>query len=113
PEAVFDRLASLKDKASRGDMPLASLAYETNTHKRGGEYSLCFAAESGGKLLEKIDLILKSKDPVIWKETPPAFRPKGIFVGQRKKPGKIAFLFPGQGSQYVDMLKDLRDKYPI
>jgi acyl transferase domain-containing protein/acyl carrier protein/NAD(P)-dependent dehydrogenase (short-subunit alcohol dehydrogenase family) len=41
-----------------------------------------------------------------------ALRNKGVFLG-RGAPGKVAFLFPGQGSQYVDMLKDLRDVEPI
>ena len=29
------------------------------------------------------------------------------------KPGKVAFLFPGQGSQYVNMLRDLRQVEPV
>ncbi len=36
-----------------------------------------------------------------------ALRAKGIFLGKGPAP-KVAFLFAGQGSQYVNMLKDLR-----
>jgi len=39
-------------------------------------------------------------------------RAQGVFVG-RGKPGKVAFLYTGQGSQYVNMLADLRRREPI
>jgi acyl transferase domain-containing protein/acyl carrier protein/NAD(P)-dependent dehydrogenase (short-subunit alcohol dehydrogenase family) len=41
-----------------------------------------------------------------------ALRPKGIFLGSGPAP-KVAFLFAGQGSQYVNMLKFLREKESI
>ena len=39
-------------------------------------------------------------------------RAQGVFVG-RGAPGKVAFLYTGQGSQYVNMLRDLRQREPI
>ncbi|MGZ4585767.1 MAG: type I polyketide synthase, partial [Mycobacterium sp.] len=39
-------------------------------------------------------------------------RAQGVFVG-RGAPGKVAFLYTGQGSQYVNMLADLREREPI
>jgi acyl transferase domain-containing protein len=32
-----------------------------------------------------------------------ALQAQGIFRGSGAKPGKLAFLFPGQGSQYINM----------
>ena len=41
-----------------------------------------------------------------------ALRAKGIFLGKGPAP-KVAFLFAGQGSQYVNMLKNLRSTEPV
>ncbi|MDH5403301.1 MAG: acyltransferase domain-containing protein, partial [Candidatus Heimdallarchaeota archaeon] len=40
-------------------------------------------------------------------------RAKGIFTSTNLEKGKIAFVFPGQGSQYVNMLKALSKKFAI
>jgi acyl transferase domain-containing protein len=37
---------------------------------------------------------------------------EGIFVGSGALPGGLALLFPGQGSQYVGMLRDLACRFP-
>ncbi len=38
---------------------------------------------------------------------------QGVFLGKGKPQGKVAFLFPGQGTQYVNMLRDLAAKYEV
>ncbi|MFN8640914.1 MAG: hypothetical protein U0802_04350 [Candidatus Binatia bacterium] len=44
----------------------------------------------------------------MWK----ALRAQGVFRGQGA-PGTVAFLYTGQGSQYVNMLADLRQREPL
>ena len=60
------------------------------------------------KRLEKALTGLETNNPSMWK----ALQAHGIYHGSGK-PGKVAFLFPGQGSQYVNMLLDLRDSEPV
>ncbi|MEN6572626.1 MAG: SDR family NAD(P)-dependent oxidoreductase [Anaerolineaceae bacterium] len=60
------------------------------------------------KRLEKTLEAFKNDTPSTWK----AMQAHGVYRGSGK-PGKVAFLFPGQGSQYVNMLLDLRDTEPL
>ena len=50
----------------------------------------------------------RSGAPAMWK----MLRAQGVFVGRGPAP-KVAFLYTGQGSQYVNMLKGLRTLEPI
>jgi malonyl CoA-acyl carrier protein transacylase len=38
---------------------------------------------------------------------------QGVFINKGKPQGKVAFLFPGQGTQYVNMFRDLAQKYEV
>jgi acyl transferase domain-containing protein/NAD(P)-dependent dehydrogenase (short-subunit alcohol dehydrogenase family) len=49
-----------------------------------------------------------SDQPAMWK----ALRAQGIFRGNGPRP-KVAFLYPGQGSQYLNMLQSLSAAEPI
>ena len=51
---------------------------------------------------------LAANQPAVWK----ALRAQGIFRGQGPAP-KVAFLYTGQGSQYVNMLRPLYTAEPI
>ncbi len=62
-------------------------------------------------LARKIDLALKAferDEASVWT----ALTSQGVFRGAGEKQ-KVAFLYPGQGSQYLNMLAELRDREPV
>jgi hypothetical protein len=59
--------------------------------------------------LQKAQKALATDAPATWK----AFQAQGVFRGSGAAPGKIAFLFTGQGSQYVNMGRDLAAVNPL
>ncbi|MDW8269392.1 MAG: beta-ketoacyl synthase N-terminal-like domain-containing protein, partial [Anaerolineae bacterium] len=64
------------------------------------------------ELLERLQKARKAlgfDNPAAWK----ALTAQGIFRGSGRPPGKIAFLFPGQGSQYVNMGRELAEWEPV
>jgi acyl transferase domain-containing protein len=63
------------------------------------------------ELLDRLQKALKALDaenPSVWK----ALQAQGIFRGSGPRPGQIAFLFPGQGSQYLNMGRALHALSP-
>ena len=65
----------------------------------------------GPDLVAKAELalrVLQAGNPSAW----PALRGRGIHRGSGT-PGKVAFLYTGQGSQYANMLAELRRREPV
>ncbi len=65
------------------------------------------AADLSEKAAKALNAMIADQ-PAMWK----ALRPQGIFRGSGPA-GKVAFLYTGQGSQYVNMLRTLRACEPI
>ena len=64
----------------------------------------------GDELVAKAEIalrVMQSGNSAPW----PALRGRGIYRGSGS-PGKVAFLYTGQGSQYANMLADLRGREP-
>ena len=67
---------------------------------------------SHDELLDRLSKARKAMgfdNPQAWK----ALSAQGVFRGSGKTPGKVAFLFPGQGSQYTNMGRELAAIEPV
>ncbi|MCZ6688246.1 MAG: beta-ketoacyl synthase N-terminal-like domain-containing protein, partial [Planctomycetota bacterium] len=72
---------------------------------------LLIVAERGGTDLQELftdarKMLSRQPDATSWST------PNGIYFGSGDPDGLLGFLFPGQGSQYVGMLRDLACQFP-
>jgi len=106
--ALGDRLRGVQKEAQAGRVP--ALAAPAEADLRAPE-RLAIDYADAGDLAAKATAALKglaANQPAMWK----ALRAQGIFRGRGPAP-KLAFLYTGQGSQYVNMLKPIRAAEPI
>ncbi|HET8823490.1 MAG TPA: type I polyketide synthase, partial [Terriglobales bacterium] len=101
-EAIAERLRKLVEEAKAGRAPAPAAPAEADL-RAAERLAIDYAtaadlAERGTNALKA----LAANQPAIWK----ALRAQGIYRGKGVA-GKVAFLYPGQGSQYVNMLKPL------
>ncbi len=106
--ALIKRLRAVEKDAKAGKAPAPSAPAESDLH---APERLAIDYADAAELANKAGSALKAiagNQPAIWK----ALRAQGIFRGHGPTP-KVAFLYTGQGSQYANMLKLLRDKEPV
>jgi acyl transferase domain-containing protein/NAD(P)-dependent dehydrogenase (short-subunit alcohol dehydrogenase family) len=106
--ALAERLGAVQKDAEAGDAPAPAAPAETDL--RAPE-RLAIDYADAAELADKSAKALKAlaaNQPAVWK----ALRAQGIFRGHGPAP-KVAFLYTGQGSQYVNMLQTLRAAEPI
>jgi acyl transferase domain-containing protein/NAD(P)-dependent dehydrogenase (short-subunit alcohol dehydrogenase family) len=102
------RLLAVQNDAAAGRAPAPAAPNEADLRapeRLAIDYA--DAAELADKSTKALKA-LKANQPAIWK----ALRAQGIFRGTGPAP-KVAFLYTGQGSQYVNMLLPLRAAEPI
>ena len=113
-QELFDSLNKLSKEITDDEFYLVKNAYKNHTAPRA-QFAVAINAESTAKLKSKIAYFLeKAVGGNIWEEQSLYLKMKGIypFHPTTQKP-KVCFMFPGQGAQYVDMMKDLASKYKI
>ncbi|RMD99167.1 MAG: polyketide synthase, partial [Deltaproteobacteria bacterium] len=90
---------------------MVELAHPLRTNARNQPFRVAFSAVDPKDLTKKVKLALEA---IAEPRKRHMFRVKGIFFTEgEREPGKIAFMFPGQGSQYVNMCRNLYRKYRI
>ncbi len=93
--------------------PMSDIAQPMNARPQE-EWGVSIVAKSPADLREKIEFLNTNAKPETWDNAPLNFRLKGVYTFRRTHhDAKIGFLFPGQGSQYVDMMRDLAAKYNV
>lgn len=105
---LAERLHAIEKEARPGRAPAPAAPAERDlraTERIAIDYT--DAADLGTKAASTLKAIAVNQ-PAVWK----ALRAQGIFRGHGPAP-KVAFLYPGQGSQYVNMLKPLLKWEPI
>ncbi len=93
---------------------LPRIAYQNHLQKPH-KFAVAINVENPEKLKEKIEYFIKiASGQDVWAQESLYLKMKGIypFTPSEIKP-KVCFMFPGQGSQYVDMMKDLASKYKV
>jgi acyl transferase domain-containing protein/NAD(P)-dependent dehydrogenase (short-subunit alcohol dehydrogenase family)/acyl carrier protein len=107
PEALAERLRGIETAAKAGQAPERIAPAETDL--RAPE-RLAIDYGDAAELADKAGKALKAfaGPPAAWK----ALRAQGIFRGSGPAP-KVAFLYTGQGSQYINMLQSLRASEPV
>ena len=106
--ALVERLRAVEKDATAGHAPAPTAPAESDL--RAPE-RLAIDYANATELADKAGNALKAlaaNQPAMWK----ALRAQGIFRGHGPAP-KVAFLYTGQGSQYVNMLQLLRATEPI
>ncbi|MGB8011605.1 MAG: SDR family NAD(P)-dependent oxidoreductase [Terriglobales bacterium] len=106
--ALVERLRVVEKDAKAGRTPAPTAPAESDL--RAPE-RLAIDYANAAELAEKAGSALKAlvaNQPAMWS----ALRAKGTFRGHGPAP-KVAFLYTGQGSQYVNMLEQLRASEPI
>ncbi len=105
---LIERLRAVEKDAKAGRAPAPSAPAESDL--RAPE-RVAIDYLNADELANKAGSALKAlaaKQPAVWK----ALRAQGVFRGHGPAP-KVAFLYTGQGSQYVNMLEQLRATEPI
>ena len=106
--ALADRLRSVLKDAQAGFAPAPAVPAEADLR---APQRLAIDYVDAADLADKSAKALKAlaaNQQAVWK----ALRAQGIFRGQGPAP-KVAFLYTGQGSQYVNMLRPLYTTEPI
>jgi acyl transferase domain-containing protein/NAD(P)H-dependent flavin oxidoreductase YrpB (nitropropane dioxygenase family) len=125
---LADSLKRLSQEERENPSTLTSLAYacyakaiETQTQKAHRKTDIDNGSDPGAEMCLSIiassisdleDKLTRAKSDLLDANRTQIKDPRGIYFLPSKRPGKVAYLFPGQGSQKLNMLGDLTLQFP-
>ena len=103
PNELIDKCKKLREQLNCGKIFSYIAKTSQDTFDANGPYKLALIAQQEKDLKEKLEKIIAEilKAP----EQPVSFY-NSMYYSNKKIEGKVAFLFPGQGSQYINMGSD-------
>lgn len=111
-EALVERARQVERFiAAQPETDLKDLAYTLNSEMDGGSYRLALVAASIGDLRDKLERAAQRLSEPDCKQIKDR---AGVYFFEEPiaRKGKLAFLFPGEGAQYQNMLADLCLHFP-
>lgn len=108
---ILDRTRQILGYIAKSPSPsLRDIAFTSGINARGNLSKAAVVASTVKELADRLELLARR----IEDGKASAFYTKGIYIGTGMcpAPGRTVFLFPGEGSQYPDMLRDLSMRFP-
>lgn len=99
----------IRDSAAAVAGPTLAALGRALARRPTGDHRLAVLATDRADLVRKLDTVLH--DPKALGRSRTLAR-SGVFYGHGTVPGKVAFLFPGEGAQYGQMLSELCMHFP-
>jgi acyl transferase domain-containing protein/phosphopantetheinyl transferase len=108
PELIALAQATLVHLDAKPATDLAAIARASSAHARG-DHRLAIVADNAGDLHKKLEQAI---DKLSRADAKPFKTRGGLYYGGGAAPGKLCFLYPGEGAQYSNMLADLCLQFP-
>jgi polyketide-type polyunsaturated fatty acid synthase PfaA len=108
-ELLGDAVHALIRDAARPDGFVHAARTSQLAMRADAAWRLCMVAEDADTLRKKLT---QAMDALRARPDEPGAMPAGVFAGRGAPAGAVALLFPGQGSQYLDMGADLAMHVP-
>lgn len=108
-ETLLSRIDQLRQRLQDPSPPsLAELACASAGYSQG-DHRLAMVVASLADLEKKLE---QAEDKLRAENAAPFKTRGGVFYGHGEVPGKVCFIFPGEGAQYTDMLSDVCVQFP-